>query len=178
VSWHGPGMNTREDAVLTVLGEILSSGKNSRLYKSLVYDKQSAQSVSAGANAYELSGLFQIIVTAKPEKGLSDLGADVSAIVNDVLANSVTAEEIARATAGIEDGIVNSLSTVLGKANSLASYYLYTGDPGRINKEMELYAGITPEEIKQVAAKYLKNPAMYLSVVPEGKIELAFQKAP
>jgi predicted Zn-dependent peptidase len=117
-------------------------------------------------------------VTAKPERGLDDLGADVNRIVDEVIAGGVTEEEIARAMAGIEDGLVNRLSTVLGKANSLASYHLFTGDAGSINKQMELFAGITPQEVRDVAKKYLSQPNMYLSIVPEGKVELAFQKTP
>src|ERR1041385_5718150 len=68
VTWHSPPNNTREDAVMSVLSQILSRGKNSRFYKSLVFEKQIAQSVNAFQNGLEIAGMFQIQVTAKPEK--------------------------------------------------------------------------------------------------------------
>ncbi|MEK9139209.1 MAG: pitrilysin family protein, partial [Bacteroidota bacterium] len=58
VTWPSARMNTREDAVREVLGDILSSGKNSRLYKSLVYEKQIAQTVFAFQNGSEIAGEF------------------------------------------------------------------------------------------------------------------------
>jgi predicted Zn-dependent peptidase len=71
---------------------------------------------------------------------------------------------------------VNSYTTVLGKATSLANYYSFTGDPNNINKQMDLYKGITPEEILSVAKKYLTKPKVVFSAVPLGKPELAAQK--
>ena len=71
ITWFSPAGETREDAVLNVLERILSRGKNSRFYKSLVYDKQIAQSVTASQDGREIGGLFQIEVNAKPQKTLT-----------------------------------------------------------------------------------------------------------
>jgi len=176
ISWHSPKQETREDAVLTVLAQILSNGKSSRLYKSLVYDKQIAQSVNAFASSSEIGGLFQIVTTAKPERTLTEINATIDSVVSGVLSSGVTQEEIDKAVTGMEASIVNRMSTVLGKANTMAAYYHYTGDPGNINKQMDLYMKITPAEVLAVAKKYLSAPKMLLNVVPEGKSELAIQK--
>jgi predicted Zn-dependent peptidase len=58
----------------------------------------------------------------------------------------------------------------------MAAYYHYTGDPGNINKQLDLFMNITPAEVLAVAKKYLSAPKMLLNVVPEGKSELAIQK--
>lgn len=176
MTWHAPANFTREDAVLTVLGDILSSGKNSRLYKSLVFEKQVAQSVSASASSMEIAGLFQIEVTAKPEKTLTEMKTVVDGIMADVLKNGVTQKEIDKALTSTESRIINSAATVLGKSNTLANYFLQTGDANNINKQMDLYKGITPDEVLTVAKKYLTQPSMTLSVVPFGKPELAIKK--
>ncbi|TAK56701.1 MAG: insulinase family protein [Bacteroidetes bacterium] len=176
ISWHSPQMETREDAVMTVLARILSSGKNSRFYKSMVYEKQIAQSVNAFQGGLEIGGIFQIVVTAKQEKSLTEMYSAVKAILSDVLQNGVTEKEIEKAVTGIEAQIINSAQTVLGKATNLASYYSYTGDPGNINKQMETYKDITTQEVLSVAKKYLEQPNMLLSIVPEGKPELAVTK--
>ena len=176
LTWHSVPNYTREDAVMDVLGQILSSGKNSRLFKSLVYEKQIAQTANAFQNGSEIAGIFQIQVTAKPGKTLTEMQAAVDAILADVLAKGVTEKEVEKALTSAEAGIINNMATVLGKATNLAFYFSYTGDPSNINKQMELYKGITSKEVLAAAKKYLSQPKMILSVVPLGKPELAVQK--
>jgi len=176
LTWHSPMNNTREDAVLSVLGRILSRGKNSRLYKSMVYDSQIAQSVSGSQDGAEIAGTFQIQVTPKPGHNLTEMEQAVTGILDNVVKNGVTQAEIDDAIAGIESQVVQRLGTILGKANALASYYSYTGDPGNINKQMDFYQGITPAEVLEVAKKYLAKPDVVLSIVPTGKPELAAKK--
>jgi zinc protease len=176
MAWHTVKGNTREDAVMDVLSSILSSGKNSRLYKSLVYDKQTAQSANASQDGTEIAGTFEIQVTAKPGKTLTEMEQNVNEILANVLKDGVTQSEIDNAVIAREVQTINRASTVLGKANSLASFYSYTGNPGNINTEMEFYKGITPDEVLKTAKKFLKEAAVVLSVVPEGKSELGARK--
>ncbi len=176
VTWHSPASNTREDAVLTVLSSILSRGKNSRLYKSLVYDKQIAQTASASQNGMEIGGQFQIQLTAKPQKTLTEIYSAVNAILADVLQNGVTDKEIEKVITNLEARVINSAATVLGKALTLSQLYAFTGNPGKINNQMDDYKGITPQEVQAVAKKYLEQPSMVLSVVPMGKTNLGVTK--
>ena len=176
LTWHSPKNNTREDAVMSILGNILSSGKNSRFYKSMVYDRQIAQSVFGMQGGSEIAGTFQIQVTAKPGHDLTEMEKSVSVILDNVLKNGVTQKEIDDAIAGTEVQIIQRAATVLGKANALASYYSYTGDPNNINKQMDFYKGITPSEVLEAAKKYLTKPNVELSIVPLGKPELAAKK--
>ncbi|HLF13350.1 MAG TPA: pitrilysin family protein [Bacteroidota bacterium] len=176
ISWHSPKQETREDAVMTILGQILSSGKSSRLFRTMVYERQIAQSVQASQSSSEIAGLFRIIATAKPGVTLTNLNAMVDSIIAEVLANGVTQEEIDKVITGLEAGIINRVATNLGKANSMASYQLLTGDPGNINRQMDLFMNITPAEVLAAAKKYLSAPKMLLNVVPQGKPELAIQK--
>ncbi|MBS4028077.1 MAG: insulinase family protein [Ignavibacteriales bacterium] len=173
LSWVSAPMNTREDAVLDVLTDILSAGKTSRLYKSLVYEKQIAQSAFAFQGGMEIAGQLELQVTAKPEKTLAEMETAVNEVLDELLNNGVTQKEIDNALTQKEAQLVNGLSTVLGKANQLASYYTYTGDPGNINKELERFKGITAGEILAVAKKYLTAKKIVLSIVPEGKTNLA-----
>ncbi len=175
-TWPTAPDYTRESAVLEVLDHILSRGKASRLYKALIYDRQIAQSVYASQRGLEIAGMFQIETTAKPDRGLTGVESVVDSVLNDVLTKGVTADEISQAVTSIEVQNVNSAATELGKAISLAFYNSYTGDPKNVNKRMEMYAGITPDEVLAVAKKYLTKPAVVLSVVPIGKPDLAATK--
>jgi zinc protease len=176
LTWHSAANNTREDAVLTVLSRILTLGKNSRLYQSLVYDQQIAQSVQSTQNGVEIAGQFQIEITPKPGGNLTRMEQASDSILQDVLKNGVTQKEIDKSTTVIESRLVNQAATVLGKATNLAAFYSYTGDPTNVNTQMDLYKGITPEEVVTVAKKYLPQPNVVLSIVPLGKTELAAKK--
>lgn len=176
LTWHSAAGNTREDAVMSVFADILSSGKNSRFYKSMMYDKQIAQSVRAMQGGSEIAGEFQIQVTAKPEKTLTEMEKSIDEILSDIFKNGVTQSEIDKAVTGSEVQVVNSVATALGKGNALAANYFLTGDANNINKQMEFYKRITPQEVLEVAKKYILQPKVVLSVVPLGKPELAAKK--
>lgn len=171
LTWHSGALNTREDAVMSVFADILSSGKNSRFYKSLVYDRQIAQSIRASQGGSEISGEFQIVVTPKPDHDLNEMEKAVDEILADLMKTGVTQNEIDKSITNTEVQLVNSVATSLGKGNSLAANYFYTGDASNINKQMDLYKGITPDEVMAVARGILSKPNVVLSIFPLGGVE-------
>ena len=176
LTWPSAPLNTREDAVRDVLTDILSSGKTSRLYKSLVYDKQIAQSVNSYQNGSEIAGELGIQVTAKPGKTLTEMETAVNRVLDDLLKEGVTEREIEKSINNKEAQLVNSRQTMLGIANALATYHSLTGDANNINKEFDRFKGITPAEILAEAKKVLTGNKVVLSVVPEGKTNLAAER--
>ncbi len=176
MNWPSAPLNTREDAVLDVLADILAGGKNSRLYKKMVYESQAAQSVSAYQASALLASQFGIMVNAKPGKTLTEMEEMVNAELQELLTKGVTAKEVQTSINHRESSLTNSLATVLGKANSLATHFTFTGDPNGINTEFDRYKGVTPDEVLAVAKKVLGSNKVVLSIVPEGKPELAAQQ--
>ena len=65
---------------------------------------------------------------------------------------------------------------MLGVTNALATYYNLTGDANNMNKEFDRFRGITPAEVLAEARKVLKSNKVVLSVVPEGKPNLAAER--
>lgn len=173
MTWPGPRGNTREDAVLSVFADILTSGKNSRLYKALVYEKQIAQSVRSTQDGSEIAGQFEIQVTAKPGKTLAEMEVAVNEEIARLLKDGVTQREIETSVNNTESQVINRITTALGKANSLASYFTLTGDANNLNKELDRYKGITPDEVVKQAKSVLSSHKVVLSIVPEGKTDLS-----
>lgn len=176
VQWPSAALYTREDAVLDVLADVLGSGKNSRLYKTLVYDKQVAQSVQVYQASAILASQFGIEVTAKPGKSLTEMETVVNEEITKLLKDGITEKELQTSINNKESQLIGSLSTVLGKANSLATYYTLSGDANGINTEFDRYTGITANEVLAVAKKVLSDKKVALSVVPEGKTDLAAEQ--
>jgi predicted Zn-dependent peptidase len=66
-----------------------------------------------------------------------------------------------------ENRFISSLSSIDGIAENLSTYYLLYGDVNLINTENKMYQSITPEEIRDVAKKYLNpNQRLILDYVP------------
>ncbi len=64
---------------------------------------------------------------------------------------------------------------MFGKTIGLASAFTLSGDAGNLNKELERFKGITPAEILADARKAFAQHKVVLSIVPQGKPNLAAQ---
>jgi zinc protease len=176
LTWPSAPMNTRDDAVLDMLTDILTAGKTSRLYRALVYENQIAQGVNAYQYGQEIGGQLGIEVTAKPGKTLTEMETAVQAELDRLLRDGVTEKEVQTSLNNKEAGFVNARATVLGKANALATYNALTGDPENFNRELDRFRDITPAEILAAAKKYFGGAKVVLSIVPQGKPELAAER--
>lgn len=182
VAWHSPKGYTDEDAALDVLASVLTEGKSSRLFKRLVYDEQIAQDVSAFQDGMELGGAFWIIATAKPDVSLGRLADAVREELDRLVAEGVAAEERERAVNGVETGFVRSLERVGGfggKADRLNEYHFSVGTPGWVRHDLARYQRVTEAAVADVARSWLAGkPAVWLSVVPRGRSDLAVPSGP
>ncbi|MEO8168442.1 MAG: pitrilysin family protein, partial [bacterium] len=82
--WHTPPIFSGNDAANDLLASILAGGKNSRLYKKLVYDLQIAQDVSAFNYSLQLGSIFQIEVTARSGHTLKEIERVVQEELNRI----------------------------------------------------------------------------------------------
>jgi len=171
--WPTVGEKSDDRFALDVLGAILTGPRTARLTKALVYERQAAASVSASQDSKEDVGEFSIVVTPRPDHSLTDLEAAVDAILAKIKTEGPTAEEIQRATAGLELGFVSGLQSNLGKAFTLADGAGFHNDPGYFQKEYQRYLAVTPADVKRVANKYLTKGRVILSIVPMGRIDQA-----
>jgi zinc protease len=174
--WHTPAAFQPDDADLSIMAELLTNGKNSRLYKALVYEKQIAQDVDAFQEGNELSGFFGIIATAKPGHTLAELHQEIMAELKKLQTSAPSDRELQRAKNGIRSSFVYRLQTIGGfggKTDQLNAYNIWLGDPGKFNDDLERYQKVSTSGIKRVANAYFKGTGyVLLSIVPKGKLEL------
>ncbi len=174
--WLSTPSFAKDDAKLDILSQILTEGKNSRLYKTLVYEKQIAQEVYAFQNGMELNGYFGIVVTGKQDQSLKHLEKEIISEINKIVDAGVKKRELDRTKNSIKANFIYRLQQVGGfgsKTDQLNYYNLFLGDPGKFNHDLKRYDKVTDGDLKKVATKYLKDkPCVILSVVPKGKLEL------
>ena len=156
--WNGVKHYTDDEAAGDILAEILGSGRTSRLYRSLVFDKKVASGVNASNPALSLGGYFEIAATANSGHTVEEMMPLVQAIIDDVHKNGVTGQEVERARRNM---LANMLRTVQrvggfgGKADLLNTYEMFLGDPGYLPRDLARYRAVTAESVKAFADKYL-----------------------
>jgi zinc protease len=143
------------------------------LTKALVYDKQIAAQVNAFQNTVEDVGEFSVMVSPRPNGALAPLETEIDAIIERLKSEGPTAQEIQAALASQELQFLNGLQSNLGKSMRLANGAGYYGDAGYFKTEYEKQRAVKAEDVKRVANQYLTKGRVVLSVVPQGKPELA-----
>ena len=169
--WNGVRIYSEDEAAGDVLSRILGDGKTSRLYRSLVVDKKVASAVAASDQTAGLGGWFQIDATAAHGHTVAELQPLVQQIVDDVRKAGVTDEEVARAKTNLVANVLRNSERIGGfggKADLLAAYQTYLGDPGWLPKDLARYRAVTAEQVKAFANKYL---------VDDRRIELDIEPA-
>jgi zinc protease len=177
ISWLTPSLYKPGDAELDVVSQVLAGGKNSRLYKRLVYDLQIAQDVSAFQASAALDSQFQIVVTARPPDATTTPKAlidRIRTIVDEEIAklqqSPPAAREFQRAINQIEASFYNRMENVggfSGKGNQLNAYYTATGDPDYFNEDLSRYRALSASDIQAAAAFWLPaNRRVELTVEP------------
>jgi zinc protease len=169
VSWPTVGAKHDDQFALNVLSSILSGSRTARLTKALVYDKQSASELFTFYNAAENAGAMYMMLNPRPGNTLNDLLAAADSVIDRFKREGPTADEMARALAGLEFQFVNGLQSNLGKAETLLQGSVFHGDPGWYAKRYAKMKAVTAADVKRVANTYLGSGRVVLSVVPEGK---------
>ena len=176
LAWHTPRLFAPDDAALDVLADVLSDGKVSRLYRSLVVEQRVATDVVAVQSSRELSSFFQIVATAAPGHTLSDIDAALFAEIDRVAQTGPTAAELERSLIQTEAQFVYRLQTVGGfggKSDQLNAYNVLVDDPGYFNQDLSRYRSVTTEAIRAAAGSYVRHDRrVAVSVVPHGRRDL------
>jgi zinc protease len=155
-----------------VAAAILGMKKGSRLYKSLVRERQvAAEAVAFTYNLTEGSDLFVLDVTGRPDVSGEQLEQEVAREVDGLFAHGVTEEEVARAATLIQTEYITTLQSASERADRLSMFATHFGDPGLINSQVARYTAITPADVNAFIQERLgeNNRASLLYVPSEAK---------
>ena len=167
--WNTPQAGTAESDYLGMLGQVLSSGRNSRLYKRLVFDDQIATSVQAAQDGSEIGGQFYVIATAKPGQDLARIEAIIDEEMARLLRDGPTADELERARTVVGAGFVRGTERIGGfggKSDILAESEVYQGDPGAWKGNYERILAARPANLTEVGRAWLTDGSYSLQVLP------------
>ena len=169
-AWSSPANFGDGDAELDFVADALAKEGTGRLYKTLVYDKQLAQSVRARQGGMQFSGIFQIEVTLRSGADLVEVKKAVLEEVERLAKEPLGAKEMAREVAEREAEQIYALEDLNARANILQAYNHYLGDPDRLSFDLDRYRKTTPEKIRATVARVL-DPAHAVIVITNPSTE-------
>ncbi|HUQ30956.1 MAG TPA: pitrilysin family protein [Pyrinomonadaceae bacterium] len=149
-----PG-NTADFYALQVLSASLQSGQSSRLYQTLVKDKQLVTNVGGFMDEKRGPGALYISATLKP----GGKPADVEAAIYDEIARlqkeGIADWELQKAKNTTRRNFINGLQSSLSRAISIGQYTTYYNEPNLINTRLDKVSAVTKADVQRVADKYL-----------------------
>ena len=173
MAWLTPRFYAPGDAALDITASVLAGGKNSRLYKRLVYDLQIAQDVSAFQQSGALGSSFLIVATARSGHTAAELQKVIDEELERLRRDGPEPREVQRAVNQIEASFYQRMERVGGfggKADQLNAYAFAGGGPDFFAEDLARYTSLSPSDIQSAAVRWLPaDRRVELVVEPEEK---------
>ena len=152
-----PSQGSTDFYAMEMLNTLLSNGNSSRIYRSLVDEKQLA--IQAGSFQFPLEdpGLGISYGIANMGVELTDIEKAIVEQIEKVQNEPISDLELKKLQNQIENQFVNQLSSVEGIAENLAVYETHYGDASLINTEINRFLAVTKEDIQRVAKQYFNE---------------------
>ena len=169
IVWHSEILYGKDDAALDVLADILFGSKNSRLIKSLVFEKQIAHEISGFQYSTHLNGSFLTIATAKPDISLDKIKEEIFVEIQRLINEGITEEEITRSKNGNKSSFIYSLQNLSTKADFMNNYNTFLNESNSFIYDYERINNLKKEDVVNAAKKYLTENFVELHIIPKGK---------
>lgn len=167
--WNTPQWGSNDAVYLDLVSDVLASGKNSRLFKKLVYEKQIAASLYAYNYPQEISGNFMVSANVKPGHTLEEVETEINVILNDFLKNGPTEEEVKRVKAAYFANFLKGLERIGGfggKSDLLAQNEVFGNSADYYKKMLKVYHAATAKDLHDAAKKWLSDGRFVLTCTP------------
>ena len=157
LAWPTVKYADEDRAALTVLDGVLSTGESSRLYRSLVYDKQIAAQIGSTPDfAQQAGNLSAYAIMAdghEPDEGIAALRAEIARLRDQ----PISAAELQEAKNELVADALRSRETVDDRAVALGFALINTGDAAAADREVAQIQAVTAADVQRVARRYLTD---------------------
>ncbi|MEI9943288.1 MAG: pitrilysin family protein [Chitinophagaceae bacterium] len=171
IVYHTPASHDNDYYALTLLSDILSSGKSSRLYSELVDKKQVANQVFTDYGLSFDPYLFGIYVVAAKGVKDTDLEKAVYDEIEKIKKDGVKDSELQKVKNQKVMEFYNQVETINGKSNNIGSYEVFFGDYRKMFDAPSLYNKVTIDDIKRMANKYFSKSNRTVGILKSNTAE-------
>jgi zinc protease len=165
IAYHVPPRNTPEWYAMGLLDQILLQGDDALLHQALVRERGMSADVSGGINVglgnmFNYNGPMLWTAYLYHDAGTApvDILAAVDSVIGGVQSTPIDAAALERGRIKLRSALYDALAGFFGfgRADLLASFALFDGDPDRINRLEAEFAKVTPELLQSTAQEYLR----------------------
>jgi len=151
--YHRPAVTHPDNAVYEIISRLLSDGRTSRLYKSLVEKQRLALSAQgySGFPGDKYPNLMLFYALTAPGHTVDELAKGLRQEIDSLKTQPVTAIELQRVKTQARADLLRSLDSNMGMAQLLLEYEIKTGSWKNLFKQVDEIAAVTPADIQRVA---------------------------
>ncbi|NMG08300.1 pitrilysin family protein [Brasilonema sp. UFV-L1] len=151
--YHRPGITHPDEAVYEMIGSLLSSGRTSRLYKSLVEQQQLALTAQgfSGFPGDKYPNLMLFYALTAPGHTVDEVAVALRKEIDSLKTEPVSATELERVKTQARASLLQILDSNMGMAQQLLEYEVKTGSWRNLFKQLDQIMAVTPADIQRVA---------------------------
>jgi zinc protease len=167
--WNIPGYKQRDYTLVDMVGDLLAGGKNSRLYKRLVYTDRTATAVNGFIGPFEIGSQLQLTVTVKPGSDPAVVEKALDEELARFLAAGPTAAELERVRTTNYANFVRGVERIDGfggKSSILAESQVYGDSPDFYKTRLGWVGSATAADVQGAAKRWLSDGVFVLNVDP------------
>ena len=165
ITWDG----NPDSYPLHLTSKILSDGDSSRIYQSLVYEKQIALSAFGGGNIIEEPNLFFAVALVAPGHTHDEVEKALVAEFDKLRMQPISERELQRAKNQFFRDYIVDRESVRGKASQLAHAVVIHDDITTADGEVEIFTNMKVSDLQRVAKTYFTPESrLVLKILPKG----------
>ena len=174
LGWKIPPRRTPDFYALSLAADLIFEGDSSRLYQKLVKGDESVVSIQGGIDERRGPSALYIFALPKPGEAVTTIRNQIFDEIRSLRTSGPSAAEMEKLRNGLCNDVVRSRQSTMYRAQRLAEYALYDGDPTLFDSELDQYLAITPENIRSAVERYLDvENRVVLDIVPAALAEAA-----
>jgi predicted Zn-dependent peptidase len=168
--YHRPDYRSKDDAVFDAISDLMSEGRTSRLYRSLVRDKKIA-SFSEGLTGYpgiKYPHLFAFLAVPLPGHTTQEMGDAIHAEIERLKKEDITDDELKMIKTRTKAGLIRGLADNEGLATQLATYQTRYGDWRELFRSVDRIDKVSKADIRRVANEVFVDTNRTVGVIETG----------
>jgi predicted Zn-dependent peptidase len=168
LAWKIPARRTPDYYAIALATALLAEGESSRLYQKLVKGEESVIQIQSNVDERRGPSAAFVFAIPKPGKDVSQIRQAIMAEIKKLATDGPTPEEMEKLKNNLINDAVRARQSSLFRAQRLAEFALYDGDPNLLNTEMEKYLSVTAAQIRDAAARFLDTDnRVMMEIVPK-----------
>ena len=164
-SYHAPNLKSADTFALDLLSVILAGGRSSRLYQSLVYEKQLVRGIDADYSGVAIDPtVISVSAQLLPGKEPAAIENEIDGAIDKIKAELVSERELQKAKNQVEAAFVFGQDSIFGQAMKIG-FYEAAGDWRLMDRYIEGIRSVSREDIRRVAKQYLDRDRRTVGVL-------------